>query len=87
MTFKPEKIGGGYSVFGRQVTYPTQTNIIQGNDDDTKQVVNSLTTPEAWLNAVKSGRVNFLTVMANEDRIPEEDFPVVVAACNDRPTF
>ena len=46
-----------------------------------------LITPQQWLVAARTGRVNFPTVMANEARIPTNWFDAVVTSCGDVPTF
>ena len=45
------------------------------------------TTPEEWLEAAKSGKVSFRTVMAQIDKIPLDEQDAIVAACTDKPGF
>ena len=44
-------------------------------------IVKELTTPEAWLKAAESGRINLLTVIENIDYVPKDSLDEIALAC------
>ena len=68
-----------------QVGFATTKPFTPNSTED--RIARTLRTGEDWIEAARTRRVGFQTVMNNENKIPEDYFDAVVSACNDCPKF